>query len=314
MNAAPATRLVLIATGDIALPTFRYLLENGHRPLALVTQPDKPLGRHQTLTPSPLKLEALAAGLPVLQPLVIGEVAGELAAMEPDVIVVMAYGQILRQNILSVARCATINLHASLLPRHRGASCIQAAIVAGDEESGVTAMHVIRELDAGDVIFAQAIPLAAAETGASLHDRLAELAPSVLAETLRRLASGSATRTPQDAGVATYAPKLEREDGRIDWTLGAAALERRIRAYDPWPGTFTIVREAEQAKRLKIYPPVEVGDGTLCPGQFVTSDAELRVGCGGGSLRLHTVQPEGSRRMSAAEYLRGRPVNRGGSL
>ncbi|MEI6676223.1 MAG: methionyl-tRNA formyltransferase [Verrucomicrobiota bacterium] len=314
IHAAPATRLVLIATGEIALPTFRYLLDNGPRPLALVTQPDKPLGRHQTLTPSRLKLEALAAGLPVMQPLVIGEAADELRVMAPDVMVVMAYGQILRQDILTVARSATINLHASLLPRHRGASCIQAAIAAGDEVSGITAMYVIRELDAGDVIFAKAIPLAAAETGGSLHDRLAELAPSVLAETLRQLTSGSAMRTPQDAGMTTYARKLEREDGRIDWTLEAAVLERHIRAYAPWPGTFTIVREADQARRLKIFPPVEVCDGTLCPGEFATTDAELRVGCGSGSLRLHAVQPEGSRRMSAAEYLRGRQLNRGGGL
>ncbi len=313
MNAA-TMRLVLLATGDIALPAFLELLDRGPRPLALVTQPDKPLGRHQTLTPSPLKLAALAAGLPVLQPPVIGDVAAELAAMEPDVIVVMAYGQILRQDILTLARGAIINLHASLLPRHRGASCIQAAIAAGDAASGITAMHVIRELDAGDVIFAQAIPLAAAETGGSLHERLAALAPAVLAETLRQLAAGSATRTPQDAGVATYAPKLEREDGRIDWTLEAAALERRIRAYDPWPGSFTVVREADADRRLKIFPPVEICDCELCPGEFALTGDELRVGCGSGGLRLHVVQPEGSRRMSAAEYLRGRQLHRGGGL
>jgi len=306
MNEAASLRLVFVATGDIALPAFRNLLEKGPRPLALVTQPDKPVGRHQTLQPPTLKLDALKAGVAVLQPAVIGDIAAELAALAPDVIVVMAYGQILRSNILAVARRAIINLHASLLPRHRGASCIQAAIEAGDGETGVTSMHVIRELDAGDVILAKAIRIDADETGGGLHDRLAELAPEVLEETLERLAAGTASRSPQDATLATYAPKLEREHGRINWRLEATVLERRIRAYDPWPGTFTMVREAEEAKRLKVFPPVEVCEGGLQPGEISIQDGQLRVGCGSGTLRLFEVQPEGSRRMSATEYLRGR--------
>ncbi|MEI7912040.1 MAG: methionyl-tRNA formyltransferase [Verrucomicrobiota bacterium] len=305
MNAA-AMRLVLIATGDIALPSFRHLLERGPRPLALITQPDKPVGRHQTLMPPALKLDALKAGVALLQPAVIGDVAAELAAIAPDVIVVMAYGQILRPNILTLARTAIINLHASLLPRHRGASCIQAAIEAGDAATGITAMHVIRQLDAGDVIWAKAIPIGAAETGGGLHDRLADLAAEVLEETLQQLGSGTATRTVQNPDLASYAPKLEREDGRMDWDQDAMALERRIRAYDPWPGTFTVVGEAGQPKRLKIFPPVEVCDSGLRPGEMSTADGTLRVGCGTGSLRLHQVQPEGSRRMSATDYLRGR--------
>ena len=306
MKAVAPMRLVLVATGDIALPVFQQLLECGPRPLALVTQPDKPVGRHQTLMPPALKLDALKAGIPVLQPAVIGDVADELAAMAPDVVVVMAYGQILRHDLLSLARTAIINLHASLLPRHRGASCIQAAIDAGDLTTGITAMHVIRELDAGDVICAKAIRIAADETGGHLHDRLADLAPEVLAETLKVLADGSATRRPQDAALATYAPKLEREDGRIDWSLDAVAVERRIRAYHPWPGTFTVVGEAEQPKRLKIFPPVEVCDCGLRPGEFSMVGGSLMVGCGAGALRIYELQPEGSRRMSAAEYLRGR--------
>ena len=305
-HASTSLRLVFVATGDIALPAFRHLLESGPRPLALVTQPDKPVGRHQTLQPPTLKLDALKAGVAVLQPAVIGDITAELAAMEPDVIVVMAYGQILRPNILSLACRAIINLHASLLPRHRGASCIQAAIEAGDGETGGTAMHVIRELDAGDVIFAKAIRIAADETGGSLHDRLAELAPEVLAQTLKHLAAGTARRTPQDLALASYAPKLEREHGRINWGLEPAALERRIRAYDPWPGTFTIVREAGLDKRLKIFPPVEICEAGLQPGEISAADGQLRVGCGSGALRLWELQPEGSRRMSATEYLRGR--------
>ena len=299
-------RLIFIATGEIALPAFRHLLEHGPRPVALVTQPDKPTGRHQALTPPAIKVEALAAGIPVFQPEKIGDITAELAALEPEVLVVMAYGQILRKNILTLASKAIINLHASLLPKYRGAACIQAAIDAGDRETGITAMHVVRELDAGDVILAKSIPVAADETGGSLHDRLAELAPAVLAETLEKLAAGTAPRVPQDAEASGYISKLERDDGRLDWSQDAAALERRIRAYDPWPGTFTLATEDGRAKRLKIFPPVTVLNQHLSPGEISTAEGRLVVGCGKGALCLETVQPDGSRRMSAADYLRGR--------
>jgi methionyl-tRNA formyltransferase len=299
-------RLIFIATGEIALPAFRHLLEHGPRPVALVTQPDKPTGRHQALTPPAIKVEALAAGIPVFQPEKIGDITAELAALEPEVLVVMAYGQILRKNILTLASKAIINLHASLLPKYRGAACIQAAIDAGDRETGITAMHVVRELDAGDVILAKSIPVAADETGGSLHDRLAELAPAVLAETLEKLAAGTAPRVPQDAAASGYISKLERDDGRLDWSQDAAALERRIRAYDPWPGTFTLATEDGRAKRLKIFPPVTVLNQHLSSGEISTAEGRLVVGCGKGALCLETVQPDGSRRMSAADYLRGR--------
>lgn len=299
-------RVVFMATGDIALPAFQRLLERGPRPLALVTQPDKPVGRHQTLMAPAVKLEALKAGVPVLQPLVVGEVAAELAALRPEVIVVMAYGQILRRDVLDLASLAIINLHASLLPRHRGASCIQAAIAAGDRRTGITAMHVIARLDAGDVIHAKSLRIGPRETGGELHERLAELAPEVLGETLKRLAAGTAVRRPQDEALATYAPKLERDAGRIDWSLPAEVLERQLRAYDPWPGSFTVVTEGGVGRRLKIFPPVEVGAGDLAPREVLARDGELRIGCGTGSLRLGEVQPEGGRRMSAGDYLRGR--------
>ena len=299
-------RLIFIATGDIALPSFRHLLAEGPRPLALVTQPDKPVGRHQTLTPPAIKIEALAAGIPVYQPEKIGDIAAELAALEPEILVVMAYGQILRENILTLASQAIINLHASLLPKYRGAACIQAAIDAGDLETGITAMHVVRELDAGDIILMKSIPIASDETGGSLHDRLAELAPQVLAETLAALAAGTAARVSQDAAASSYIPKLERDDGHLDWSQHAAALERRIRAYDPWPGTYTVAMEGGKEKRLKIFPPVTVLDVILTPGEISTAEGHLIVGCSTGALRLETVQPDGGRKMSAGDYLRGR--------
>ncbi len=300
-----STRLIFIATGDISLLSFRHLLENGPRPVALVTQPDKPVGRHQTMTPPAIKVEALAAGIPVYQPERIGDITEELAALDPEILVVMAYGQILRKNILTLASKAIINLHASLLPKYRGAACIQAAIDAGDAETGITAMHVVRELDAGDIILAKSIPISPDETGGSLHDRLAELSPSVLAETLEMLALGTAPRVQQDAASSSYIPKLERDDGRIDWSCDATAIERRIRAYDPWPGTFTMASEDGKPRRLKIFPPTTAVDLTILPGGISVVDGMLVVGCGNGALRLETVQPDGSRRMSAADYLRG---------
>lgn len=299
-------RLIFVATGDIALPSFRHLLQHGPRPLALVTQPDKPVGRHQTLMPPAIKTEALAAGVPVLQPLRIGDAAAELAKMQPEVIVVMAYGQILRDNILHLPSKAIINMHASLLPKFRGAACIQAAIDAGESETGITSLHVVRELDAGDIILAKPIPIAPDETGGRLHDRLADLAPEVLAQTLQQLAAGTAPRAPQDPALVSYIPKLGRDDGRIDWHMPAAAIERRIRAYDPWPGTFTQVIEDGREKRLKIHPPSRVLDAGPPPGAVDTAGGRLIIGCGEGALELLTVQPEGGRRISAADYLRGR--------
>lgn len=299
-------KLIFIATGDIALPAFRHLLARGPRPLALVTQPDKPTGRRQTLTPPAIKLAALAAGIPVYQPEKIGDIAADLAALEPEFIVVMAYGQILRKNILTLASRAIINLHASLLPKYRGAACIQAAIDAGDSETGITAMHVVSALDAGDIILAESIPIAADETGSSLHDRLAELAAPVMASALEHLAAGTAPRIPQDVAASCYISKLDRDHGRIDWTQDAAAIERRIRAYDPWPGTYTLATEDGRPKRLKIFPPATVVDQSLTPGEIVISENQLIVGCGTAALQLETVQPEGTRKMSATDYLRGR--------
>lgn len=299
-------RLVFIATGDIALPALRHLIARGPRPLALVTQPDKPAGRHQRPCVPMVKTVALEAGIPVFQPARTGDAAADLAALDPDVLVVMAYGQILRDEILNLPRKAVINLHASLLPRYRGAACIQAAIDAGDAETGVTSLHVTRALDAGDVILARSIPIAADETGGSLHDRLADLAVPVLAGTLDQIAAGTAPRVPQDESASSLVRKLGREDGRIRWNQSAAAIERRIRAYDPWPGTFTTFIEGGREKRLKIFPPVRITGSALAAGEIATADGSVLVGCGGGALALGVVQPEGGRRMDALEFVRGR--------
>lgn len=311
MNRFPSTmRLIFIATGDIALPAFRSLLEAGPKPIALVTQPDKPVGRKQLMTPPAVKGLAEAAGIPVLQPERIGDAAEQLAAMEPEVIAVMAYGQILREDVLGLARIAIINLHASLLPKYRGAACIQAAIDAGDAESGITVQHVVRKLDAGDLILTKRLTLAADETGGSLHDRLADLAVPALHEALELLTSGMAPRVPQDEAASSYIGKLGRDDGRLDWALSARQLERRIRAYDPWPGTYTVVHECGRECRIKLFPPTRVIVGGLLPGEVQCVDGRLIVGTGEGDLELFELQPDGGRRMTAEEYLRAKSPER----
>jgi methionyl-tRNA formyltransferase len=275
-----------------------------------VTQPDKPVGRHQQMQPPAIKTAAIKAGIPVLQPQKIGDAAAEIAAMNPDILVVMAYGQILKNDILNLPKLAIINLHASLLPKYRGAACIQAAIDAGDSETGITSMHVLRELDAGDMIVAKSIPIGSDETGGTLHDRLAQLAIPVLDETLAKLADGNATRTPQNPEHVSHVPKLERDDGRLDWSMSAAYLERRIRAYEPWPGTYTTATENGSTKRLKIFPPTRISNIPLKPAEVSCDEGKLIVGCGDGSLELNMVQPEGGKRMSATEYLRGKKPSR----
>jgi methionyl-tRNA formyltransferase len=239
--------------------------------------------------------------VPVLQPKRIKaeEAAAEIRALTPDVIVVMAYGQILPRAVLEIPSVACLNLHASLLPRHRGAAPIQAAIVAGDRETGITVMYMDEGLDTGDVLLEKRVEIAPGETGGSLHDRLAEIAPAALREAVALLAAGTAPRLPQDSSVATYAPKLEREDGRIDWNEPAMLIERKIRAFDPWPGAFTVLRdEAGRDRKLKVYRASVVDSCSADPANLVIPAEK-------GAVRLEAVQLEGKRRMSASEFLRG---------
>lgn len=301
----PEARVVFFGSGEIAIPSFVRLIEAGPRPLALVTQPDKPAGRHRsTLTPPPIKRIALEAGIPVLQPESARDEVflAELRAMAPDLIVVMAYGQILSKALIAIPRIACINLHGSLLPRHRGASCVQAAVEAGDPETGITVMHVAPKLDSGDIIHALATPIRPDDSGGSIHDRLAGIAAQALAEALPGLLAGTASRTPQDPALATYAPKLERDDGRIDWSWEAGRLARRIRAYDPWPGTWTMV---DGTKRLKLFPAAAGAENTGEPGAVSIEEGRVRIACGSGHLVLGEVQPDGSRRMPAADWVKG---------
>src|SRR5436853_2458028 len=291
-------RVLFIGTGEIGVPVLRWLAEvREHELVGVVRQPDKPVGRAQRIEAPPIKTAIVASKLPFLQPKRIKDAVEEIRALKPDVIVVMAYGQILPRAVLEIPRTACLNLHASLLPRHRGAAPIQAAIVAGDRETGISVMYMDEGLDTGDVLLQKRIEIAPDETGASLHDRLAQSAPAALSDALAQLARGTAPRTPQDLSIATYAPKLEREDGRIDWNESAELIERKIRAFDPWPGAFSILRdEVGRERKLKIFR-ARVANGP--------SSGSLSFRAKDAALMLDEVQLEGKRRMSADGFLRG---------
>jgi methionyl-tRNA formyltransferase len=295
-------RIVFIGTGEIGVPTLRALLDSEHEVVAVVTQPDKRVGREQRIEPPPIKKEIAKTRIPILQPARIKDqqATEEIRDFAPDVVVVVAYGQILPRDVLEIPRLACLNLHASLLPRWRGAAPIQAAIAAGDCETGITAMYMDEGLDTGDILLQRRVEILPNDTGGSLHDRLAWIAPEALLESLRLVAAENAPRIPQDNARATYAPKLKREHGLIDWSESAEAIERKIRAYNPWPGAFMKV----DRQNLKVFS-ASVVDLNGQPGEVLRSDKDLVVATGKDALSLAEVQLEGKRRMSAAEFLRG---------
>jgi len=299
-------RIVFIGTGEIGVPTLRTLLNSEHEVVAVVTQPDKRVGREQRIEPPPIKKALIGRArppcAPIFQPARIKDpqIIEEIRDIGPDVIVVIAYGQILPRDVLEIPRLACLNLHASLLPRWRGAAPIQAAIAAGDHETGITVMYMDEGLDTGDILLQRNMDILPNDTGGSLHDRLAQIAPEALLESLRLLAAGKALRIPQDNTRATYAPKLKREHGQIDWSESAEAIERKIRAYNPWPGAFMKV----DRQSLKIFSASAV-DLNGQPGEILRREKDLIVAAGKGALSLAEVQLEGKRRMSAAEFLRG---------
>ena len=296
-------RVVFIGTGAIAVPALR-MLRAKHDLAAVITQPDQPAGRKQRITPPPIKMAMTGNAVVILQPprLRSDDIIAKLRALNPEVVVVMAYGQILPRTLLQIPRFGCLNLHASLLPRWRGAAPIQAAIAAGDHESGITVMYMNEDLDAGDILLQRRIDIEPVATGGSLHDRIASLAPEALVDALTLLQNGSAPRLPQENSLATYAPKLEREHSRIDWDEAAEVIERKIRAFNPWPVAFTTVRDAQHGRErnLKIFR------ASLVPENHAGWVFKAR----GGGIAPLEVQLEGSRRMSAEEFLRGHPSMR----
>jgi len=302
-------RVVFIGTGEIGVPTLHTLLgSEEHQLAAVVTQPDKPVGRDQRIEPSPIKKALAGTKIPILQPARIKDRQSieEISARSPQAIIVMAYGQILPRGILETPRVACLNLHASLLPRHRGAAPIQAAIASGDPETGITVMYMDEGLDTGDILLQRKIDILPTETGGSLHDRLGQIAPDALLESLQLLAKEIAPRIPQNNALATYASKLNRNDGKIDWSQPADILERKIRAFNPWPGAFTTVTaKSGKPRNLKIFS-ASIVDLVGEAGEILqTGKRGLVIAASDRALSLEEVQPEGKRRMTSAEFLHG---------
>ncbi len=299
-------RVVFMGTPGFAVPVLEGLLAEDYSVLAVYTQPDRPAGRGRRPAQSAVKQAALARGLPVLQPARLrGEaVVAGLAEFRPDVIVVAAYGQLLPRAVLGLPRLGCVNVHASLLPRYRGAAPVPAAILAGDRFTGVTIMQMEVGMDTGPVLSRAQIPILARDTTGTLTEKLASIGARLLLDVLPRLERGELTPEPQDGARATYCRPLDKQDGEIDWQQPAVEIWRRVRAFQPWPGAFT----TWAGKRLKVVAAVPLPGAGGQPGRVVAvpqGQAALGVETGEGVLGLVTVQLEGRRAMSADEFLRG---------
>jgi len=298
-----------MGTPEFALPSLDAFAQSDHVILAVVTQQDRPKGRRLVLTPPAVKRRAIELGLMVLQPPTLTEVGfmGQISALDPDMIVVVAYVNYLPRALWELPRYGTSNLHPSLLPKYRGAAPIPRAILNGESETGVTIMYIGEGLDAGDVIAREKVPIPATATSESLGNRLAETGSRLLLKAVCDIESGSATRTPQDGESATLAPKLSKSEGLINWHLSAMNLARCVRAFYPWPGAYTYCTSRDKRILLKVLEAEPDMEGAGAPGVVVGCDARgIRVGAGQGCLILKTVQPEGKNCMTAAQFAAGR--------
>ena len=301
-------RIVFMGTPDIAATCLKKIQDVGFDVVGVYTQPDRPKNRGMKLAFSPVKEVALAHDIPVYQPEHFreAETVETLRKLRPDVVAVVAYGRILPQKVLDIPAKGCINIHASLLPAYRGSAPYQWAVLDGLEETGVTAMYLCREMDAGDMIAVRKTPIGENETAGELLDRLAVLGADLLSETLDRIADGTVTAVPQDGSKATYAPMLDKSMCPIDWTKSARQVHNQVRGLNPWP-----VATAELAgRKFKIYETV-VLDKTLRgkPGTILgLTKTGLQVACGSGAVEIRTLQAEGGKRMAAPDYFRGHPL------
>jgi methionyl-tRNA formyltransferase len=304
--------LVFSGTPSFAVPTLEKLAEAGHTVSLVVTQPDRPRGRGMEMAPSPVKEAAIRLGLSVLQPAAIknnAEFRDQLTAIAPDAIIVVGYGRIIPQWMIDLPRLGNLNLHASLLPRYRGAAPIQWAIANGESVTGVTTMRIDAGLDTGDILLQREVPIRPDDTAETLGPKLASIGADLMVETLRGLESGQVRPTPQDHSKATLAPILKKEDGRMDFARSAKNLLNRLRGFQPWPGAFTIFR----GKTLQVHRARPAQSAvTLSPGQVAIEGACLLVGCGkdkesrtNTTIELLEIQLEGKRRMTAQEFING---------
>lgn len=298
-------RVVFLGSGSFAIPSLEALLDAGHDVAAVVTQPDREKGRGRALAPPPLKPVAAARGLKILQPRRVREPesVAALKALAPEVQVVVAYGQVLPRSVIDVAPRGTVNVHASLLPRYRGAAPVQWAIVNGETETGVTTMLIDEGLDTGPVLLAEATPIGAEETAEALESRLALQGAALLGRTLNGLERGTIVPQPQDAARATLAPLIKKEDGLVDWSLGAEAIARRVRGFHPWPGAHTRWR----GRGLRVLGARAEAGRTGPPGMVLAVDRDgIVVAAGEGTaVRLTEVQPESRTPMPAAAFAAG---------
>jgi methionyl-tRNA formyltransferase len=310
-------RLVFLGTPDLAATCLARLLQiQDFEVLAAVSQPDRPRDRGQQLQPTPVKITALNAGLPVLQPLKARDPAflQALRRLQPDLIAVAAYGQILPRELLDLPHHGCLNVHTSLLPRYRGAAPIQWAILNGDPETGVTIMKIVPALDAGDILSQDTTAIADEDDAKTLHDRLARLGADLLVKTIPDYVAGSIQPKPQPAEGVVHARKISREDGRVDWTRPAIENWNKVRGLTPWPGAFTHLPAQPHPALLKLWkatPNTAPGPA----GTVLQADKDgIVVACGQGSLRILELQTEGKRRLTAQEFLAGHPLNPGCSL
>lgn len=303
-------RILFMGTPDFAVPSLQALLDAGHEVCGVFTQPDKPKNRGMKLQPPPVKVLALAHDIPVYQPTSVkdGTALEIIQQLNPELIVVAAYGRILPNAILEYPAKGCINVHSSLLPKFRGAAPIHWAVVSGETETGVTIMHMAQELDAGDIIDQIRTPIDPDESVEAVHDRLAQLGGKILVDVVKQIAEGTATRTPQDGSKATYAPMLSRELSNIDWNQPAKAIHDKIRGLSPWPAASTnIICNTI----IKIFGSSNLGEATTArPGTIVAAGKQgIDVACGDGKvLRITQLQAPGGKRMAAADYLRGHPI------
>ena len=301
-------RIVFMGTPDFAVPILQKLIET-QQVVGVVTQPDKPAGRGKKMRPSPVKVAAQAAGLPVFQPKSLRKKvqAAQLREWEPDAIVVAAFGQILRPHVLDLPPHGCINVHASLLPRWRGASPIQHAILEGDAQSGVCLMHMDVGLDTGAVYSCESTPLAQDETAQSLHDRLAELGALLIERDFPKVLAGELTAVPQDDALSCYAPMISKADGQIDWQNSAEKIDRQIRAMSPWPSAFTFWN----GKQLKIANgvPLAEHDSSVkqASGTVLKIQDNIAIVAGDGLIQLDRIQLQGKKAMRVTDFVHGRP-------
>jgi len=305
-------RTLFMGTPDFALETLRGLIEAGVQLIGVYTQPDRPKGRGKKLSPPPVKELALQCDIPVFQPQKLRDPAAvaELQALAPDLIVVVAYGQILPQAVLDIPRYGCINVHASLLPKYRGAAPINKVIIDGETETGVTTMLMDIGLDTGDMLVKRTLSIGRDETAGELHDRMAPLGREAMDETLRQLCAGTLKPQKQDEAETCYASMMKKEDGLIDWTLPARRIHNLVRGLDPWPAAYTSLN----GEALKISKTaVESGSGDA--GTVVSADETgVRIACGEGVLRIDELQLPGKRRMAAGDFLRGHSLPAGSQL